>query len=73
MTLTKPLVTCHSGYTYAQRPISFVWQNEQVEVVSIQAEWISPEGKTFRVYTQEDLAFDLCYAAQADAWTITPI
>lgn len=71
--LTKTLVTCHSGYTYAQRPVRFVWQDEQVEVASIQVEWISPEGKTFRVRVQEDLVFDLCYAVRADTWTITPI
>ena len=73
MSYTNYHVKCHSGYTYAQRPVSFEWENVRYAVHSVIAEWVSPEGKLFRVLTDKELAFDLCYAVQADAWTIKRI
>lgn len=73
MSLKNDKVSCYSGFTYAQRPRSFEWENVRHVVKSVVAEWQLPDGKQFRVLTEKDTAFDLCYAVQAETWTIKQI
>ena len=63
-------VECHSGYTYAQRPKAFEWQEERLEVHIIRATWLLPEGRRFRVHTEDGRAFDLTYLEEEDTWTV---
>ena len=66
-------VTCHSGYEYAERPISFQWRDERLEIEEILSRWRSPEGKVFRVRTVDDQVFELHYSELADEWQIQAI
>jgi hypothetical protein len=70
--LPEGTVECYSGYEYAQRPRAFVWQGERFEVAQIDAEWRTPEGKSFRVRAPDGQVFDLFYRAMYDQWDIHP-
>lgn len=65
-------VECHSGFTYAQRPIAVQWEDKRYEIETIQSEWRTPEGKGFRVLTTESMAFELFYEDKTQSWTISP-
>lgn len=67
------IVTCHSGFTYAERPVALTWDGRQHEISSIQASWRIPEGRGFRVLTKDGKSFELFYFEKDDAWHIRPI
>ena len=66
-------VECLSGHTYADRPIALWWQGERIDIARIDARWRIPGEHYFRVHTENDLLFELCYIEQEDAWTISHI
>ena len=43
---TRNSVQCHSGYTYAQRPVSFTHNGKDYQVERVITEKRLPEGKT---------------------------
>jgi hypothetical protein len=65
-------VFCHSGYTYAQRPLAFLYHEERLEVDTVEAEWVLPEGRTFLVTTSDERRFKLFYEQTGDRWLIVP-
>lgn len=67
----QPLVECHSGYAYAERPIAFHWEGNRLEIERILAEWRAPRGKGFRVLTNDSILFDLFYDLDEDEWEIS--
>jgi hypothetical protein len=68
-----PLVECHSGYTYAEKPIALHWEGERQEIAEIEAEWRRPEGKGFRVRTVRGDRYELFYNEKDSDWRITPV
>lgn len=52
-------VICHSGYTYAEKPVAINWQGHRLDVISIMAEWRTPHGRFFKVRTEDNLEFEL--------------
>jgi hypothetical protein len=68
--MTAPVVKCHSGYAFAERPIAFEWQGKFLEIETILAEWQTPEGKHFRVSTTDEQIFELVYEFVRDAWEV---
>ncbi|NIX59531.1 MAG: hypothetical protein GWN14_27305 [candidate division Zixibacteria bacterium] len=50
-----------SGYTYAQRPVSLMWEDRKYEVETVIAEWKTPEGKHFMVSTTSGDEFEIIY------------
>ena len=64
------LVECHSGYTYAERPVGLHWQGELLEVAAIESQWHSPDGKYFRVRTRDDQVFELIYSEAHAEWQV---
>ena len=69
---TKIKVNCHSGYTYAQQPLSFFWNDHIHDIESIESTWIEPGERHFRVRTHDKL-FELCYYELQDAWSVTDL
>ncbi len=63
-------VTCYAGRKYPERPISFVWQDEEHMIEAIEGEWMTPEGSHFCVRTSAGERFHLAYSREADAWYI---
>ncbi len=56
------LVECHSGYTYAEKPLALTWEGRRLEIAAILAQWRTPEEKHFRVRTSDGREFELVYS-----------
>lgn len=67
------LVECHSGYTYAERPLAFSWEGRRLEIKEITKEWRIPGGRCFRVLTGDGQTFELFYGELYDEWRINPV
>ena len=55
------LVECLSGFRYADKPVALSWEDRRLEIIVIQAEWLSPDGRHFRVHTNDGQDFELIY------------
>lgn len=64
-------VACYSGHTYAQRPLSFIWDDTELRVKKVEKEWQEPGARHFRVRTDDDRMFELCYYEASDRWLAT--
>jgi hypothetical protein len=62
-------VNCYSGYVYAEEPRSFVWQEKELGIKSIEKAWQEPGKRLFRVVTEDSKLFELCYNEAADRWS----
>lgn len=65
-------VKCYSGYTYAERPVSFTWRGRDYEVEEVEKEWRGPGERWFKVKTGGNKSFQLCYNEAKDEWSIKP-
>jgi len=66
----KPVqVTCYSGYTYAERPESLIWEGIEHKVKQIEREWQEPGAKLFKVVTEDSRVFILSYNERGDEWS----
>ena len=63
-------VKCYSGHTYAQRPESFFWQNKEHKISRIEKEWLEPGKRFFKVVTEDEKVFELCYNEAQDQWRL---
>jgi hypothetical protein len=70
MTSEPEIVECHSGYTYADRPIALRWEGERLPIVEIEARWRIPGGQRFRVRVEDGRVFELFYGELYDEWRI---
>jgi hypothetical protein len=66
-------VNCYSGRTYAERPLSFTWEDIEYEVAEIETEWRGVGTKNFRVSTEDNKLFQLCYNESQDQWSLTEL
>jgi hypothetical protein len=66
------VVFCYSGDSYAQRPIGFVFDGEDMIVSRVLTEVRLPDGKRFTVLTEDGHVFDLYFFAGQDLWRIVP-
>ena len=64
------LVECHSGFTYADKPVALSWENRRLEITGITAQWRSPQGCHFRVRTSNGQEFELSYREEDNEWQI---
>ena len=64
-------VECHSGFTYADKPIAITWESQRLEIIEITAQWRSPQARHFRVRTGNELEFELAYREADNEWQIT--
>jgi hypothetical protein len=62
-------VKCYSGYLYAEQPRSFVWQESELKVESVQAAWQEPGKRLFTVVIHDGRLFELCYNEATDRWS----
>ena len=63
-------VSCYSGQTYAERPVSFRWEGVEYEVEEIEKEWLEPGERHFQVRTKDNKLFQLCYNEAKDQWSL---
>lgn len=64
------LVECHSGFSYAEKPVALTWEGQRLEVSLVLAEWRTPGEKYFRVRTSDGQDFELCYSETSGDWRI---
>jgi hypothetical protein len=62
-------VKCYSGYLYAEEPRSFVWQECELEIKSVEKAWQEPDKRLFRAVTENGRLFELCYDDTTDRWS----
>jgi hypothetical protein len=62
-------VKCYSGYLYAEEPRSFVWEQNEYGIKSIEKAWQEPGSRLFRVVTEDGRIFELCYNQAFDRWS----
>ena len=64
------LVECRSDTEYPERPVAIYLQGERLEIDRILSRWRTPEGKWFRVVTNDGEAHELFYDESRDEWFI---
>ncbi len=64
-------VTCYSGHTCAECPRSFTWESTELGVKEVKRQWREPGEKRFRVCTDDDRTFELCYDEGGGRWFAT--
>jgi hypothetical protein len=62
-------VKCYSGYVYAEEPRSFVWQEKELGIKSVENARQEPSKRLFRVATEDGRLFELCYNEADDEWS----
>jgi hypothetical protein len=67
------VVECHSGFSYAEKPVALTWNDQRLEVDGILATWRTPAGCHFRVRTRNLGLFELVYFIVEDQWQIKPL
>ena len=66
-------VSCYSGHTYAERPVSFLWQGIKYEVQEIERAWLEPGERHFQVRTGDNKKFQLCYNEAKEQWSLNEL
>jgi hypothetical protein len=67
------LVECHSGFTYADKPIALTWASQRLEITAITAQWRSPQARHFRVRTSNGQEFELSYREADNEWQVSQL
>ena len=62
-------VECYSGYINAVEPRSFIWQEKELRIESVEKAWQEPGRRIFRVVAEHGRLFELCYNEQTDRWS----
>jgi hypothetical protein len=71
--MADALVECHSGYTYAERPIALRWDDSRLEIKEVVSRWRIPGGLRFRVQVEDGREFELFYGELYDEWRVSLI
>jgi len=66
-------VNCHSGFRYAERPISFLYAGQLHQIRDVLAESKTENGYWFTVLAEARHHYQLIYDEYHDAWQIKPI
>jgi len=66
----QSLVNCRSESTYAQRPIAIFWEGQRLPVARVLAEWHTPQGRVFRLLTEDEWVFTATYQIERDEWLV---
>jgi len=61
-------VICRSDYRYAQRPASFFYAGERIQINHVLVEWCTPEGRGFKVQAEDGCFYNLFYNQIEDKW-----
>jgi hypothetical protein len=63
-------VECHSGYTYAEKPIAVEMDGNHLEIMKIIAESRTSSGRKFTVRLKDGKEIELDYDENKDEWKI---
>ena len=69
-------VSCRSGRSYADRPISFGLDGERYDIDNVESEWLEPGEKHFIVVAtaandaESEKRCHICYDTREDLWRL---
>jgi hypothetical protein len=63
-------VFCRSDSSYAERPVGLIWEGQRLDIQAVLDRWRTPEGKWFRVMTDDNQIFELFYHERWNEWSI---
>ncbi len=63
-------VKCYAGYRGEEAPRSFLLDGKELAVAEIVERWQTPQGRYFRVRTEEGVLYDLCHVEQEERWQL---
>lgn len=66
-------VETYSGSEYPETPLAFHWEGERLMIAEVLASWRTPDGKGFRVRTEDQQVFELFYDENIQNWIIRSI
>jgi hypothetical protein len=66
----RTAVRCLSGYKADERPLSFLVDDDEIEVRTILESWREPDYLYFRVETKDGQAYDLRQHEYEDFWQV---
>lgn len=64
-------VECHSGYTYAEKPVTVEMDGTLMEIEGILTESRTPMGRKFKVQLSNGREIELVYDENKDEWELT--
>jgi hypothetical protein len=64
------IVECHSGFTYAEKPVALTWEGMHLAIHGVLACWRTPGERHFEVRTCDQRVFKLVYCETTDQWQI---
>jgi len=71
--LNNLTVNCYSGHTYAEEPLSFLWEGIEYEVEEIEKTWHEPGERHFQVRIRDNKVFQLCYNEIEKRWSLVEL
>jgi hypothetical protein len=64
-------VECHSGVSYADRPVAVIYKEDRQFVARLISEERTPTGKRFHVILENKQEVELSYNESEDVWYAT--
>ncbi|MEN8257543.1 MAG: hypothetical protein ABFS09_06735 [Thermodesulfobacteriota bacterium] len=68
---TAVKVHCYAGYRGEETPRSFVFDEQEVQVVEIVEAWRSPQARCFKVRAVDGILYVLSHREKDDLWQLT--
>jgi hypothetical protein len=68
--MEKLKVESYSGFKAEERPLRFFINNRKIEIISIQNDWLAPEGRYFKVVGDDGRSYVLEYKETDDTWNL---
>jgi hypothetical protein len=66
-------VESYAGYGAEEYPLRFYLDGRQVEIISIEKRWLTPEGKCFKVKGDDGYVYVLQYNSETHSWNLLTI
>jgi hypothetical protein len=63
-------IRCYSGRTYAERPVSFLWEGIEYEIQEVEKAWLEPGQRHFQVRAVNNQRFHLWYDETKAEWSL---
>lgn len=68
--MSEECVSAYSGSRFAERPASFQYEGERLEITNVLDNWREPGALHFRVLVEDGRLFHLSFDEAADCWNI---
>ena len=66
-------VESYAGYKTEERPLRFSIGKRNIEIISVEKRWLTPECRCFKVMGNDDYLYDLEYNIDKDKWSLLTI